>query len=112
MIDADDDFRTALAANLRDDGHEVVEARLADELPATQPLDGVAVVIVGDHDAPSLRFCDRVHRLHPDTSIILITEYRSDRLERDVASRTFLKVLCKPLAYDDLHALISAQPGR
>jgi DNA-binding NtrC family response regulator len=111
LIDADDDFRTALAANLRDDGHQVVEARRADDLPATPQLDGVGVVIVGDYDGPSLRFCDRVHRLHPDTSIILITQYRTDRLERDVASRTFLTVLCKPLAYDDLHALIITHPG-
>jgi len=107
LIDDDDDFRAALAANLRDDGYEVVEARSDGDMPATARPHDPDILITGSHYAQSVSFCDRFHGQHPSVPIILITALRTDLLEREAASRGFLTLIDKPLDYDELHKLIA-----
>ena len=43
LVDDDEDFRTSLAAALRDDGYQVLEYRAGRELPMLEALAGVRI---------------------------------------------------------------------
>lgn len=107
MIDDDDDFRHALADNLRDDGHEVIEARSPADLPPLGQLQPASALIFADQAEQGLPFCDHFHRQHVTVPIIFITPYRTAILDREARARKFLTVVCKPLDYEELHNLLA-----
>jgi DNA-binding response OmpR family regulator len=108
LIDDDNDFRTALAANLRDDGHQVLEAPTP-ETVAAEHWRRAHLLIACDH---SVMLLDRLHREHPAAPIIMITTLRTDLLDRAAVSRPFLTVISKPLDYGELHEVIEAKLRR
>lgn len=110
LIDDDDDFRTALAENLRDDGHTVLEAAGSSQLPPVDTLDEVAVLIVQEDGSGGrgLTYADAFHRAHAQVPVILLTAYRSKVLEQEVAARNFVRIVTKPVNYEQFHDLITA----
>ncbi len=107
LIDDDDDFRDGLAENLRDDGHRVEERADPPPLTALRGLSNFAVVII-DYQLPDddgVRFADRLHAVHPEIPIILITAYWTDHLEAQIEARAFLHLVRKPFDYCQLHDL-------
>jgi DNA-binding NtrC family response regulator len=109
LIDDDNDFRTALAANLRDDRYRVLDIRTPEDLPTPARLRQVRLLITCDHNAQSVTFCDRFHLRHPAIPIIVMTAFRTDLLDRAAASRPYMTVVSKPLDYDELNKIIAAR---
>lgn len=109
LIDDDDDFRTALAQNLRDDGHTVREAAGSAQLPPVGALADVALLIVQDDafGGRGLTYADAFHRAYALVPVILLTTYRSKVLEQEVAARDFVRIITKPVDYEQLHELIT-----
>ena len=60
LVDSDEDFRSGLAENLRDDGHEVQECTGPDEVPPLTALARVNAVVIGQHNLQNgtLAFAD------------------------------------------------------
>jgi DNA-binding NtrC family response regulator len=111
LIDDDADFRTGLAAMLRDDGHEVQEFCRPNELPALARLPGFDAVITDyrmvGHDG--LVFADCFHAVHPTVPVVLITAYWTHHLEAEASRRSFLHLWRKPIDYNELHELLLRQ---
>lgn len=107
LLDDDEDFRSALAANLIDDGFAVREyAR-----PADVPLDTLPAprALILDYQMPGengLSFADRFHTAHPDVPVVMITAYWSDYLDAQVGARDYLTLRRKPIDYEQLTALL------
>ena len=113
VIDDDRDFRTGLAANLRDDGYEVREFGSPGELPELDTLGDVGAV-VSDYqmsECDGLGLADRFHAVHPATPFIMVTAYWSHHLDAEAGKRKFLVLQRKPLDYEDLVALLEPQSG-
>lgn len=111
LIDDDPDFRSGLAANLRDDGHEVRELGSPRELPGLDTLGDVHAVI-SDYqmgESNGLEVADRFHAFHPATPFIMVTAYWSHYLGAEVEKRKFVVLMRKPLDYEDLLALLEPQ---
>jgi DNA-binding NtrC family response regulator len=107
VVDDEETFRTALAENLRDDGHPVHDA--ADPL-AVGTLDGIDVVIT-DYEMDTMNgiaFADLVHFARPGVEVVLITAYCSPDLTAAIAERPFVRLHHKPVDYDALHAQLHA----
>jgi DNA-binding NtrC family response regulator len=108
LIDDDSDFRTGLAANLRDDGHEVREFASPAELPALETLGDIDAVIsdyqMGGRDG--LGLADQFHHLHPATPFIMVTAYWSQYLATEAGRRKFIVLQRKPVDYEDLLSLV------
>jgi two-component system C4-dicarboxylate transport response regulator DctD len=107
LLDDDDDFRTAVADTLRDDGHEVLE--YAD--PAEVPLETLAraTALMTDYRMPStdgVAFADRFHAAHPAAPVIVTTSYSTAFLESQVAARPYIHLLRKPMDYPTLIGLL------
>ena len=67
LLDDDDDFRNALAANLRDDGYTVSHFSRPRDVPPLTSLESVSMLIV-DYQMEGedgLTFADRFHGTHP-----------------------------------------------
>jgi len=106
LVDDDEDFRTGLAAILREDGHDVRECANADEVPETGSLDDIEVLIT-DYEMPGEDGCalaDRFHEAHPHTPVVMVTGHH--HCAGGPAERDFLRRLPKPLNYEELHTLI------
>ena len=112
LIDDDPDFRTGLAANLRDDGHEVREFGSPSELPGLDTFGDVDAVIsdyqMGKYDG--LGLADRFHAVHPTTPFIMVTAYWSHHLDAEAGKRKFVVLQRKPLDYEDLLPLLRPHP--
>jgi DNA-binding NtrC family response regulator len=111
LLDADDDFRSALAANLTDDGHTVVHFARPRDVPLAA-LDRLTMLIL-DYQLEGedgLSFADRFHASHPRVPVVMVTTYASDRLEAEVATRGFLMLRQKPVDYEELARLLPPQP--
>lgn len=108
LLDDDDDFRTALADNLRDDGYVVLEFRTPSQVPSMTNLTGVDAVIIDDQmpGEDGLTFTDRFHAAYPDVPVVMVTAYLTHYLEAQVANRGFMQILRKPLDYEDLQHLL------
>jgi DNA-binding NtrC family response regulator len=108
LIDDEAAFRTALAENLRDDGHPVVEYSRPDQIMSLAALRGAAVAIL-EYRLPGqdgVSFADRLHGAHPQVPVVLLTTSVSGQLEDCVRTRRFLSVLAKPVEYRRLHQMI------
>ena len=108
LIDDDEDFRTALSDNLREDGHTVQEYDDLLAVPAFDDLGGYDLVLV-DYQLPhrnGVSFADAFHDAHPGVPIVLITASCSEFLEGQLARRPFIQLLQKPVAYAQVDALI------
>jgi len=108
LVDADQCFRSGLAENLRDDGHDVCDYAGPEEVPLLAALANIAVALL-DYSPPSpdrLALADALHLARPETAVIMVTAYYSDPSEGEVASRPFLHMQSRPLEYEVLHDLI------
>jgi CheY-like chemotaxis protein len=108
LVDREPGFRSALAGMLREDGHDVVECPDAGELPRVEVLGRFDVLLCA-HEMPAengLWLADRVHAAHPALPAILLAAYLPSALGHELAERPFLRLVEKPLSYDDLHQLI------
>ncbi len=111
MIDRDNDFRHALAENLRDDGFRVVEHADPTELESTWSLER-ADVVVTDYWMKSedgLTFAAQVHARQPALPIVVMAAYPSPQLEARFAATEYVTLLRKPLNYVDLREWLEQQ---
>jgi DNA-binding NtrC family response regulator len=108
LLDDDDAFRHALAANLIDDGYRVRDfARPADVPPL--PLPEAITMLIVDFEMGGengLAFADRFHASHPDAPVVMLTAYWSDYLDREIGARDFITLRRKPVDYDELARLL------
>lgn len=77
-------------------------------LPAVLTLGRVDLLLC-DYELPGengLALADRFHAAHAARPIILVTGYRTHRLDIEAARRPFVRLVEKPIRYDELHALI------
>jgi DNA-binding NtrC family response regulator len=108
IVDDDDGFRNALAASLREDGHQVAEYAAPSALPPLPALSGISVLVT-DFEMPGsdgLALADAFHAVHPGAPVILATACAEGSLQAQVAARGFLRLHRKSMGYDDLHGLL------
>ena len=108
VLDDEDGFRGALAGNLRDDGHEVLEYDAPSAVPSLDKLDDVALVIT-DYHVPGengLQFADRFHAAHPQIPVVMVTAYWSQQLEVQTGTRRYIRLMRKPIDYEEIHELL------
>jgi DNA-binding NtrC family response regulator len=108
LLDDDDDFRSALAANLIDDGYLVAQFARPADLPPLISFQGLTMLIL-DYQMDGedgLSFADRFHATHPDVPVVILTAYWSDFLDAAVAARDFITLRRKPVDYDELARLL------
>jgi len=108
LLDNDDDFRSALAANLIDDGYTVAHFARPAELPPLASFDRLTMLIL-DYQTDGedgLSFADRFHTTHPDVPVVMLTTYRSGYLDAAVGTRDFISLRRKPVDYEDLARLL------
>ncbi len=108
LVDPDECFRSGLAENLRDDGHDVREYAAPADVPLLAAVGNIAVAVL-DFSMPTddrLALADALHMACPAVAVILVTPYCSDGTDPEVASRSFLHVQSRPLEYEVLHLLI------
>jgi len=112
LIDHDDDFRYALAANLRDDGFGVVECANPNELGSTTWLERADALVhnVTESD-DGLSFAAWVHAQQPTLPIALMTAYPTAQLEARIAAAEYVALLRKPLSYTDLYDWLQQRLG-
>jgi len=108
LVDNDHGFRGALAENLRDDGHRVVEYAAPIELPPLATLSKVGLLIA-DYELPrsnGLAFADTFHAVHPTVPIVLMTAFPTRYLVTQSAAREFMRLLAKPFDYARLREIL------
>jgi DNA-binding NtrC family response regulator len=108
LVEDDDLFRDGLAEALREDGHDVIAYPEPAVLPSLSLLGHVSLLLC-DFVMPGqncLTLADRFHAAHPSVPIVMATGSRTRSLDCEVAARPFMRLLEKPLRYDDLHALV------
>lgn len=108
LVDDDETFRESLAGILRDDGHAVLDYPSPGELPPLGRLRDVEVLIT-DFSMPErdgLSLADELHARYPAIPVIMVTAYRTPGIELRAAARDFVKVVNKPVQYEDLHSLV------
>lgn len=108
LVDTDQCFRSGLADNLRDDGHDVRDYAGPEEVPLLTALANIAVAVL-DYSYPSpdrLALADALHRARPDAAVIMVTAYDSGPDEAGVTSRPFLHVQSRSPDYEVFHDLI------
>lgn len=114
VVDDDQEFRSGLAENLRDDGHEVREFGTLREIPPFNALASVQAVI-SDYQLPNeengLAFADAFHASHPEVPVVLITAYWSQYLATEAERRRYLHLCRKPVDYEELHELLHRVSG-
>ena len=108
LLDDDDDFRLALAANLNDDGYRVEHYARAADVPPLTSLEGLTMLIL-DYQMQGedgLSFADRFHAAHPDVPVVMATAYWSNYLDAEVAAREFITLRRKPIDYEELARML------
>lgn len=113
VLDADDAFRDALAAALRDDGHEVFDYAEFAEVPPLQALARVTALMMDDGHGGlvQLAFADRLHAKYPDVAIIVTTPFITSFLENEIRTRPHVTLMRKPIDYAALCELLAARGG-
>jgi CheY-like chemotaxis protein len=109
LLDSDDDFRTALAANLADDGYPVVHFARPRDLPPLTAFEQLSMLIL-DYQLDGengLSFADRFHATHPKVPVVMMTTYVSHYLAAEVAARGFITLRRKLVDYGELARLLS-----
>jgi DNA-binding NtrC family response regulator len=110
LLDPDEDFRSALAEHLSDDGYGVTQFGRPADLPHLGSFARLAMLIL-DHQLDGengLSFADRFHAAHPAVPVVMVTSYLSEYLIAEVAQRDFITLRRKPIDYDDLARLLPA----
>lgn len=114
LLDDDNDFRSALAENLRGDGHRVVELDTPTDAPAFEELYDIGVV-VADYHLPSqtgLAFVDAFHAVHPAVPVIVVTADPSAFIDDAIGKRPYARLHRKPFDVHELEAVIDGMvPG-
>jgi DNA-binding NtrC family response regulator len=108
VVDDDESFRTALAANLRDDGHAVRECADPAEVLLMADLGDVALVIT-DYQMPGLdglAFADAFHAVYVQVPVVLLSASALPPRRPAAARGEFLHMRQKPVDYDELHQLL------
>jgi CheY-like chemotaxis protein len=115
LAEDDDELRGLLADQLRADGHQVVEARDADQLEramdarhATQPPPADEVVIC-DLLMPGrtgLQVLDACRERGSCPPFILMTGFADDDLREEALEHGALAVIDKPMALDAIRRLL------
>jgi DNA-binding NtrC family response regulator len=110
LLDDDDDFRSALAANLEDDGYQVQQFTQPADVPPLQGLGRPSMLIVDYqmNGEDGLAFSDRFHAAHPNVPVLMVTAYWSQFVDAEVAARGFITLRRKPIDYDELARLLPA----
>jgi DNA-binding NtrC family response regulator len=112
LVDDDEDFRIGLAANLRDDGHRVIEFA-APQNVRLEALDKIDLTIT-DYTMTGedgLSFANRFHRARPEVPVIMLTAYSTAHLENVARKSGFISLLHKPLDYAGVEQLIGDLTG-
>ncbi len=108
LVDGDDDFRSAFAANLRDDGYEVREYANPSELPDLGMLQGVGLLIT-DYEMSSqsgIRLADAFHTAHPQIPVVLTAGCWNAQVEAQAAARAYVQRRRKPIDYGEFLSLV------
>jgi DNA-binding NtrC family response regulator len=114
LIDGDDHFRHALAANLREDGHIVHEFAAWQHLPARHVIGGIGIAVVEHEEASGndgFIFADRFHAEWPGVPILLTTCSCNPALWARAMVRDSICLTYKPLSYDEFHTLLHQLDG-
>lgn len=114
LIDDDESFRTALAENLRDDGYRVLEYTVPAEVPPLEDVPPEVRALITDYEMPGsngLAFADRFHTVHPGVPVVLVTAFPTPNLVAQVAARNFVRLIRKPLVYEELRGALLALPS-
>jgi two-component system nitrogen regulation response regulator GlnG len=106
LVDDNDLFRSALAANLRDDGYQVLEFSSGTSVPVDQ-LNGVDALLseLAMAGESGLHLARRFHAHHPSVPVVILTRAASV-LSDQVAHLGYVTVLPKPLDYDALASFL------
>ena len=96
VVDDDERFRSALVANLREDGFDLVEYENGPSVPLDQ-LSGVRAVITDYlmEQEDGLAFAKRFHAAFPAVPIVIVTAYATAHLENEVAAHAYLTLVPK-----------------
>jgi DNA-binding NtrC family response regulator len=112
LIDDDENFRSGLAENLRDDGYAVQEYAAPGEVPPQLPGIELAItdyLMAGEN---GLSFARRFHAAHPSVPVVLVTAYSTPAVEQEAVASGFISVLHKPVRYEQVHRLVEHLAGR
>lgn len=110
LIDSDEDFRSGLAANLREDGFEVLDLESPGQLPPLSTLGRVGFVIA-DYDLPGedgVQFAHRFHREHPGVPAVIVAANPHLHHKVRESDLKHLSILHKPFEYEVLFNLVSS----
>jgi two-component system, NtrC family, response regulator HydG len=109
IVDDEAGLRTSLAANLELEGYEVVEAgggAGAVELVREAPFD----LVISDVRMPGMSGIDvfrEIRRIRHEIPVILMTGFTAEKLLAEALGEGVFAVLSKPVAVDQLIALIA-----
>ena len=108
LLDDDDDFRSALAANLTDDGYRVEHFARAADMPSLTSFEDLTMLILdySMRGEDGLSFADRFHAAHPEVPVVMVTAYWSDYLDAEIAARQFITLRRKPVDYEELARML------
>jgi DNA-binding NtrC family response regulator len=109
LLGNDAGFRSALAQNLREDGHEVNDFERPADLPELNELSHVHILVTDysfGKGEDGLDLSLRFNSAHPGKPAILLAAFADDIAEEGVIHLPFLRLLTKPLRYEALHMLI------
>ena len=115
LVEDEAAFRESLAEMLRDDGHEVLAYAEPASIPPFDSLGRVDLLLT-DYDMPGkngLALADELHAHRPSVPVLLATAHRAG-VDGSAAKRSFVRLVKKPIMYDELHRLIheyAAQPS-
>lgn len=109
IVDDEASFRSAVAANLSDDGHVVYEHATPAAVPLAHLL-AAHVVVTHFHmaEADGIAFADGLHRMRAGVPVLLVTAYWTVEVEAAAALRPYVHLCRRPIDYDELHAHIHA----
>ncbi len=108
LVDDDEDFRVGLAEALRDDGFVVGDFAASGSLPPLDHMPKLQCAITDYHlgNETGLALADRLHEHYPQLPVVIVTAFSSRDLEEAVATRVHVKLLSKPVHYDQLRSLL------
>lgn len=113
LVDDDEVFRRGLAENLRDDGHVVLDYGGPGDVPPLSTLAEVTVVVT-DYEMPGsngMRFAEGIHAVQPQLPVVMLTADYGAPLQADIAGRSFVHLVHKPVEYHSLHQLLHVLVG-
>lgn len=104
LVDDDLFFREALAENLRADGHTVIECASAERALPVMRTES-CVVLIAEYalsGVNGVRLADEFRSARSGPTL-LVTAQESGAVTAHVRIRSYVELLAKPVAYDELH---------